>query len=157
MYSFGHNKEIATLDETDNYIEVAIDLDKGPEALKYFAKYRKKISLASVNNDRAVIRIHDIKAKDALAEDLADLAKIKCEIKTVTCDYDVFLHLEFSETPYKKCIKYLERSGLKYNKCRTKWWGTLEKTKTKEIIGMMYKFKYLKITITNENYSECIY
>lgn len=155
MYSFGHNREIATLDETDNYLEVAIDLDKGPESLKYFAKYRHHISLASVNKNRAVIRIHDLKFKDELAEDLADLAKIKCKIDIVSCSYDTFLHIEFSETPYKKCVKLLERQGLSYNKSRTKWWGTTDNQKIKFILSGLDKFKYLKIERIYEGHDKC--
>lgn len=145
MYSFGHKREIATLEETDEYLELSIELDKGFDSLKYLQKYKDSISLAGIKNDRAILRIHNLGYKENLTEDLIDLTKIKCEIDIQKFGNIVSIHVWFSETPYKKCIKMLTSCNLSFNRRKTKWWGDTDIETADKIISELSKFKYLSI------------
>ena len=155
MYSFGHKHEVATLVETDEYLELSLKLDKGFESLKYLSKYKDSISLAGIKDDMAIIRIHNVNHKENLTQDLIEFTNIKCEIDIQRTGNEVVVHLWFSETPYKKCIKFLENEGLNHNKRRTKWWGSLSTDEIGKLIHGVSQFKYLNIDIRQHEYMMC--
>lgn len=142
MYHFGCDNDVATLRETDNYIELSVRHEIGNDLLNELEKYKDKLELISVNNEWAVIRIYDTEIKEALAYGINDILKIRCDVSK----YQYGLHIKFSSVPYKKCIKYLESAGLSHNRRRTKWWNqNLTEIQKCDIINKLMEFPYLKV------------
>lgn len=144
MYQFGCEKNLATLEETENYIEITVKHEIGNDILEELEKYKDKLQLVKVTRDMAVIRIYDTKIKEALAFGINNVLKVRCYIS----EYKDGLHIKFSSVPYRKCSNYLERAGLNRNRKRTKWWKeNLTENEKYSIINKMMEFPYLKVEV----------
>lgn len=165
IYSFGHTRTVATLFDRKDYIELEIDNDYGNEALKYLEKYKDSLSISSYNLDTATLKIDDTSVKEDLILDLTDMTSIKC---WVTIGDNGNVHIEFSQTPYKKCVNALRSRGLCSNKRRTKWFifggagqtgfgeaaRAGEKIDVQDLIDTLKRFKYLKVIIESKEDKE---
>lgn len=144
-YSFGHGKEVATLDIEDENLVVNIEHKYGNDYLNYLVNYKEFIGVRSISDKGATLIINNKDILDDVLADLVDVTKIKGYV-TINSSK---LHIKFSEKPYKKVVNFLKNSGYNSNKKQTKFWKDdvtyKERCKT---LSKLSGFKYLRVIVS---------
>lgn len=148
-YSFGHNKDVATMEVENEYIEVVAGINYGDIIIPFLGKYKRDLRLVGFKDDNVIIRIYDTSAKDNLMGDFIEAVKIPCKVKiSLFIDGEYGVKIKFKDTPYKKCLNKLKRLGLEHNKKKNKWWITVDNNEFIEsLIETLNEFKYLRVTV----------
>lgn len=147
-YTFGYNKKIATLEEKKDYLELIVSKKNTTIALKCLSEYYANVLGLELKKEDCIIKFK-LNVKDDIIEELNRLAQIKCNITYE----DGFVHIKFSEKPYKKCLKYLKNNKLQSNKNKHKWWGIITDDMYKDIVETLKSFKYISI-VDREAYND---
>lgn len=143
-YSFGHGKEVATLDIEDNDLVVSIEHKYGNDYLNYLTNYKEFVGVRSITDKGATLTIHNLDILDDVVADLVDVTKIKSFV-TVGSNK---VHIKFSERPYKKVVNHLRNSGYSSNKKQTKFWrDNVTYRERCEALTKLNSFKYLRVIV----------